>query len=455
MNGSLPYDRHDPNDIERYAKELIGKRFSDIYVPEENVKRIFSSSGNKADLGQYLERFYFLHETRSSKDPCFEEAGVELKVIPLEESKKGEFSTKESIVLNTIDYFTIVEEDWDSSSFLHKNRLLLLVFYLPGDTNERLDSVIKAVTLWDYGSNDLEIIKQDWQKIVNKVREGKAHELSERETLYLGVCSMGVRCLSKRRQPFSDKLARQKSFSLKSSYVNSIVSRIGCVASVINARGELALGSDFEDTIVERFSKFQGLDVQSILLHVGKDLNPKAKSYYSGLAARMVGLSTDKIEEFERGDIIVKAIRLRKDGMPKESMSFPYFKYKEIVEETWETSTFLGQLDRRFFFMVFQDDRNNILRFKKVMFWAIPHSDLEEVREVWEETVMRIKNGMADNLPRIRDNRICHIRPHALNSMDTCETPQGEHLVKKSFWLNSTYIKEQIERPLFDTRFLS
>ncbi|MDG6245052.1 MAG: Sau3AI family type II restriction endonuclease [Methanolobus sp.] len=442
----MPYEIYSSKDIERYAKKLIGKRFIDIQVPENEDTKALGSPGNKGHLGQYLERFYFLYEPNSSKAPDFLEAGVELKVSPLKRLKNNQLRAKERIVLNIIDFTTIVEEKWEESSFLHKNGLLLLVFYLHEEGKERLDNVIRMVTLWDYGEKDLEIIKQDWHKIVNKIREGKAHELSERDTLYLGACPKGVNCGSTREQPFSDELAMQRAFSLKQSYVNSIISRIEDTEPAIATLDDFDTGKTFEDIIREKMSKYQGMDVQTIHAKVGYGLNPRSKNYYASLAARMLGLKKNKIEEFEKGDVILKTIRLRRDGMPKESMSFPYFDYQKIVDEAWESSTFLNQLDRRFFFMVFQYDGQDKLCFKKGMFWGMPYEDMQEAMSVWEETVKRIKEGRATDLPRIRDNHVCHVRPHAQSSKDTCETPHGEHVVKKCFWLNASYLKEQIER---------
>lgn len=440
----IPYNRYSSKDIERYAKELIGKRFSDIQIPESEDKKAFGSIDNKGHLGQYLERFYFLYEPNSNKDPDFLEAGVELKVSLLKKLKNRQLRAKERIVLNVIDYVSIVDEKWEESSFLHKNSHLLLVFYLHEEGKERLDNVIRMATLWDYGEKDLEIIKQDWHKIVNKIREGKAHELSERDTLYLGACPKGVNGGATREQPFSEELAMQRAFSLKQSYVNSIVSRIENTEPAIRTLNDFDTDKTFEDIIIEKMSKYQGMDVQSIHTKFGYGLNPRSKNYYAGLAARMLGLKKNKIEEFEKGDVVLKTIRLERNGKPRESMSFPSFKYKEIVKESWEDSRLLNILDRRFFFMVFKYGENRVLRFEKGIFWAIPYDDLQEARSVWEETVRRIKNGMAHELPGTGYNRVCHVRPHAQNSKDTNETPQGEHLVKKSFWLNASYIGEQV-----------
>lgn len=450
----LPYDKSNPSDIERYARELIGRKFVDIISSDREEDKVAGLKGNKGYLGQFLERFYFHYEPNSSKDPDFLEAGVELKVSPLKELKNGELRAKERIVLNIIDFLTIVEEEWEKSSFLYKNELLLLVFYLYEleKKDDRLDFEIKMATLWDYGDGDLEIIKEDWHKIVNKIRAGKAHELSERDTLYLGACPKGSSCESVRKQPFSDEPAMQRALCLKNSYVSSIVSRIEDADSVDRTLDDFKNAKTFEDIVMERVSKYHGVDIDTIHSELGDGLNRNAKNYYASLASRMLGLKKDKIEEFEKADVEVRVTRLHSDGKPAESLSFPYFKYKEIINESWEDSKLLNKLDKRFFFMVLQYDKRKtkkeegkgILRFKKGMFWAIPDDDLKEVRSVWEETIRRIKDGRADDLPKISENGVSHVRPHATKN-NTCETPQGEHLIKKSFWLNAAYLGEQVK----------
>jgi DNA mismatch repair protein MutH len=82
-------------------------------------------------------------------------------------------------------------EEFENSSFWKKNAHLLLVFYLHDSEKDLLDYVIKLVDDWKYPEEDLLIIKNDWQIINQKIKEGKAHELSEGDTMYLGACTKG------------------------------------------------------------------------------------------------------------------------------------------------------------------------------------------------------------------------------------------------------------------------
>ena len=69
-------------------------------------------------------------------------------------------------------------------------------------------------------------------------------------------------------------------------------------------------------------------------------------------------------------------------------MSFPTFKFKELVEEDWEDSTFGNYLrETRFLFVVYKFDQQDELRLKGCQFWNIPYDDLEgNVKSVWEKT---------------------------------------------------------------------
>ena len=82
----------------------------------------------------------------------------------------------------------------------------------------------KAI-LFSFPEEDLIIIEQDWERIMGKVRSGLAHEISEGDTLYLAACTKGANAATVRQQPFSDISAKQRAYSLKSSYMTQILNR--------------------------------------------------------------------------------------------------------------------------------------------------------------------------------------------------------------------------------------
>ena len=334
----LPYNPSDPEDILDYAERLIGQSFKDVCSVNTKDSCV-ELNANKGRLGQYLEMNYFFYELNSDNEPDFKDAGVELKVSPVKKLQSGNLVSKERIVLNIINYMKVVDEEWEHSSFLHKNSLLLLVFYLFESDTDKLDYLIKFVTLWSYNDTDLAIIKKDWERIVAKVRDGKAHELSEGDSMYLGACTKGATsATSFRDQPNSETRAKQRAFCLKQKYVNYILSTLTSpipsstedvnVEPLIKNADELSGDTSFEDIIQDRLSEYSDKTFDEVYELVGEGVNRRAKSRYADLASRMLGLKKNRVEEFEKADIKVKTIRLSKAGTPKEAMSFPSFKYK-------------------------------------------------------------------------------------------------------------------------------
>lgn len=164
------------------------------------------------------------------------------------------------------------------------------------------------------------------------------------------------------------------------------------------------------------------------------------------LAKAILGVKNDRIEEFEKANVELKTVRLKPNGVPKESMSFKQIQFREIVSETWEDSAWLEELTKRFFFVVFQYDASGTLRLRKVFFWAMPVSDLEIARKFWLDTQMKIAAGDHANFIKESDDRICHVRPKGRDSSDRMLAPSGKLEKKMAYWLNSSYIKKVIDQ---------
>lgn len=186
------------------------------------------------------------------------------------------------------------------------------------------------------------------------------------------------------------------------------------------------------------------------------DISRKPKNLEAMIAYRILGIRGNHAEEFVKANIVVKTIRIEKNGKIKENMSFPAFKFKELVKEEWDDSTFGNYLrETRFLFVVYKFDKDGILRLRGCQFWNIPYEDLEnDVRNVWERTVQVLKDGLRfkvingkryNNFPKASENRVSHVRPHAQNSSDTYELPDGRQYPKQCFWLNNSYILSQIK----------
>jgi len=153
----------------------------------------------------------------------------------------------------------------------------------------------------------------------------------------------------------------------------------------------------------------------------------------------------------------MKTIQLRGDGMPKEDMSFPTFKFLEVIEEDWEAtadddraeSSFKTQLQRRFLFVVYQCEGDckpgDSKRLLKAFFWTMPHDVLEgEVHRVWNEAIEAIRQSNTDRLPKKSESPVAHVRPHGANAADTNPLPNGTEATKRCFWLDKKFIAKVI-----------
>lgn len=476
MQKNLLYDITDPKSIENYARQLEGKSLKELLG--DKLMNLYSGKGK---LGQLVEDSFFGYKPNSNAEPDFKEAGVELKTSPLKKNSKGLVS-KERLVFNIIDYNQEYKFSFKESSFWRKNQLLLLMFYLHDKEQLSMDHVFKIIRLWRFPLKDLKIIKDDWKKIVQKIQDGKAHEISEGDTLYLGACTKGSTAIkSKRTQPFSKKLAQQRAFSLKSKYLNFIIDKslkgdrglpevtdeykelleegfeyqvaepfeqyrnlFDDHESVVKDLKEYKEGQTFEDLIIEKFSKYYGFSEQEIIDHFNLQINSKAKNKGYVFARAILGVRKEKIEEFEKSDIQIKTIKLEYSYTLKESMSFAQIKYMDIINENWEESYFHSVITKRFFFVVFQKDDKGISRLEKVKFWTMPYKDLKIAKLFWKDIKIKVQKGNYKDFWKISDDQIFHVRPKGKNSKDLMDTPQGKKVKKKAYWINSSYIKKQI-----------
>lgn len=447
------FDKTNTESIKKQAEKVLHKSLAQVLDPAQidEIKKTIDIN-RKGHLGDVVERYIFNKKQDNAAAPDFPEAKIELKTTPLKETRKG-ISAKERLVLGMINYFGIDKETWETSAFLKKNANLLILFYLYRKSDTILDyrfTLLKLLHLLsDLPPADIYQIQKDWETIADKVKAGKAHELSEGDTFYLGACTKGATAkTSMKDQPHSPIKAKGRAFSLKQTYLNYIISadrtRMAMECSTI-LPGALHVG--IGDTVRARLDRYIGKTTGEIEKATNAYLAPDAKSYCADLARAMLGAKKKKIAEFEKADIKMKIVRLKPSGTPKESMSFPAIDYMEIVKEDWEDSTFREMLaNRKYLFIIYRYDKAGTLRFEKYLLWNIPEDDLEaHVRKVWEKTKSQIIAGHADDLPKIKEDTVCHVRPHGRNKKDVAMTPYGIPVTKKCFWLNASYIAEQIK----------
>tara|TARA_Y100000310_G_scaffold343193_1_gene449737 strand:- start:6764 stop:7504 length:741 start_codon:yes stop_codon:yes gene_type:complete len=215
------------------AKWLEGKTLVEV---GEEIKKFDPSSRvfTKGHVGTIIEKGFFGIKQNSDANPDIKHLGVEIKTCPLKYNKsRTKISVKEPLSLNIINYKNEVENDsLIDSSIYKKNKKILFIVYLHDLKKKRSEYKILKVFLWKLTEKVIEELEPDYNLIIGKIRQGKAHEIHQEEHKFLTLCPKhngkfkDPNCKrSKRQQPFSDEPAEIRAFRLKIKYMNLIINR--------------------------------------------------------------------------------------------------------------------------------------------------------------------------------------------------------------------------------------
>lgn len=466
------------------ARQLEGMTFRDVLdlgIYPEGVDREYNSRRYKGGMGNLLEERFFGYRANSDREPDFAEAGVELKATCIDTRKDGREVAGERLVLTMIPYDEEMPASLEDSHLWYKCHRMLLVWYKRDKSINPYDQQIAFTYMYEPPVTDLRVMERDYALIAGLVRDGRAEELSESLTTYLGACTKGATAAkSIRDQAFyaPGKTARARAFSLKRPYMDYVLHHY--------VMGEPEAESIAEDP---RELERQGL-VQYVTHiineHVGesdRELCDKLGIEYTGnkaqwttIAYRLLGVRGDRAAEFEKAGIRVRTLRPEPNGQSlKESAPLLNIDFMSLAaEKSWEDSELRELLtSTRYLFVVFQKEGSQtVLRGCKI--WAMPEADLDgPVRECWQRTVDAVQAGVqlvpranqsgaisySNNLPKLSDDLIMHVRPRAAQSAyrlaDGTEVgnvernaeplPDGRWMTRQAFWLNNNYVFDQVK----------
>lgn len=434
---SLAYNPASIESIVAYAEGLIGYSLADLYPDHDEV----ANRRNRGDLGGMVQKLFFGLQADSRSEADFWKAGLELKTTGVRWGSSGEFVAKERLVLMMIDYEKIVNETWETSSFLKKCRLILLLAYLYDVEKSIFDrKFVLRPMLIDLLSSNFSELKADWEWIRQAVVDGRAHELSEGDTFVLGACRKGSGGASEklRKQPFSEVGAKSRAFSFRQTFVNQILQTFGTEDAP-----SLAV-SDVRNLPHKAFHAFLGASVDAIASefdYFKKSQNQKG--YHRLLAMKILTAGGYSVQDLRNLGIEMKTIRLTSTGNPREAMSFPGFSFMSMVKETWEESSFFQKLESKFLFVIFTAHADGSETLHNVSYWNMPYADRVEAERVWKDTKRRVSID-STNLPKSSESPVAHVRPKGRDGNDKIPTPQGTMHLKQCFWLNRSYIRQVV-----------
>ena len=476
------YDPTDEKSIEAYAQKLEGMTFNEvldlgIYSPnareKERAGKGYRDRAYKGGLGNLLEERYFGYDANSDMEPDFAEAGVEAKTTCCDMKKDGTLTAGERLSIDMVPYGDEATLDFDSSLFWAKaHRILLVVYLRDKGLKDRYDQQLKYAILFTPTADDLAIIRRDYETIMGYVRTGRANELSEGMTMYLGAATKGANAEKStviQRYPYIAENgevqylpARRRAFSFKQSYMRVILSKYVIPRREIARKPDLSFNKDaafakllrrsdlgdvkqntvllkeplgegetFEDRIESMVSRYLGMSDKELggLFGIGE-----GKAFWVSIGKAILGIKNNNAEEFVKAGVDLRVARVECNGAIRESLSLNAFEFEDLLQEDeWEDSALYHQLEEtRFLFVVFRkNDEGNGYCLSGMKFWAMPHTDIERwARPCWNQTKRVLAEGVRlvekrdkndvpryfNNLPKKGDSEALHVRPHANKS---------------------------------------
>ena len=326
---------------------------------------------------------------------------------------------------------------------------MLLIFYLYEKGVSKWDLRYIYTVIWQLPEKDLLIIRQDFETIVNKIKKGKAHELSEGDTDYLAACRKGQKGEKDRKQPFSDILAPRRAFSLKPAYMRTILSYVKDQkrSDVSNIEiPSIATGLVSETDL-------KGDTLEGIILKIVSD------GKYNGRGKQHI----EKADEFVKSGLRLKTIPVFSNNRLKEAMSYENIDYEELYNnDNWFDSTTYELFSSRFLFMVFRHPNIQSGSFhfdygpmilEKAFFWTMPQKDLKIAEEYWQDIrkhVLRNEIGL-DYFWKAgwsnKNGKHFHVRPKGTKNsyLGAADNPNGGKADKYCYWFNKEYVTNIIE----------
>ena len=501
------YDETSITSILDYARMLKGKTISDVVGIEKLENR-----KDKGMVGNALQEHYFKIPRNSSSEPDFSGAGLELKCFGFWSDGERE-KADQRLALTDINFMEFAAEiAFEDSHLYQKCHNMLWIAYLMKLNQARIDSEIKYVRLYEFEkvvASDMRQIKKDYDVITKKIREGKASQLSEGDTEYLGAARTGNKESNKQNAPLGDE-ALPRRFVFKQSYMSYLVKEyiipekeFGIKISKVKEKNciKIPKGKTFEDWLEIIDRKYMGKAATKIaklkkIRDIKGIIDFERKNSFSELGYAMLGIASNKDIYLQKTNTVVKAVRIKQNGIAAESSPFPNFRIMDIVNQEWVESDMFAYLsEQRFLLQIFVQKDENYVYTGHTMLKFTPEELEELVRPTWEDFKHKVMEGLrfhlklnGNNEPIITNNikgktdgqigliklhvrdiiydisaqHILgvdekaeeYIRDHSQNGRflrkpenkekygDTL--PNGDILPKQSFWLNRDYILQYI-----------
>ena len=178
---------------------------------------------NKGWVGQLIE--WHLGATAGSKpEQDFKHLGIELKTIPIDQFGK----VLETTFVCSTPIFNTTGLTWENSNICNK---LSRVLWVPvqGERSVPLaERIVGSGFLWSASQQQTDLLKSDWQELMEKIALGKIESISARdgEVLQLRPKAANGRILTEAYGEDGEIIkVRPRGFYLKKAFTQSIINQ--------------------------------------------------------------------------------------------------------------------------------------------------------------------------------------------------------------------------------------
>lgn len=434
-----------------YTEKIKNKTFRDI--DNENLLENSSLRRRKGLLGNIVESGFYGYPLNSDARADFDNIGIELKVSGYVLTKKGEKRAKERLVLSKIDYDKIIEEEFEFSKLISKNKKILIIWYHYEKGKNPADFLITDYQLYDM-EQDIDIIKNDFERIKNKIDAGNAHELSESDTSFLGACTKARTSKDRTRQPNSEILAKPRAFSLKQGYINGILSNLEKTK-----KSNIATPSDSEKekTVLEfvksKFNPYFGKTQLEIYRELfGKIPDPIPKNINKIISDKILGNDKELKEShelFRKTNYLIKNIPITDKNKARERMAFKNLRLSEF-DDDWNDSYWKNFFEENTLITICyqgnSSSKNGERVLKEIIQITIDDEELDSIEKTFDFVKKTIETGDISNLPKPNtfEGQILEIAPKASKGKNIYETFLDSENTKVCFMLNKKLLNKKL-----------
>ena len=433
-----------------YTSKIKGKTFKEI--DSEGLLETTSLNRRKGILGQIVETGFYKYPLNNDSKADFEELGIELKVSGYIRNKNGSLRAKERLILSKINFNEIINETFESSHVLGKCEKMLIIWYEYDKQKEAKDFIITDYQLYNM-NHDKKIFENDFEIIKGKVLDGKAHELSEGDTSYLGACTKARTSADRTTQPFSNVLPKPRAFSLKNAYMTAILK------SNIETQTTLTFSNftTVEGYIIDKLKPYFGKTQKQILKEItGKETNePIPKDINKKISNILIGKDQElpqKDELFTKTSFVIKNIPIQENGKPRERMSFRTLKLSEFEEE-WENSFWKNYFEEiTIITITYQEvdkSKNGDRILKGVKKISFDETDLDAFEKTYNQIKLTIEKQDINLLPTSTNgfkDLTLQIAPKGSKGDDAYNNFLKKDSTKVCFMLNKKLIYEKLNK---------